>query len=99
MVTLYTEARAMGIEYRTDCTIEPTMAESKAWKMAYNLRERSPKNYKELEKVDLPWAQRVKAADPTALYQVEVLERENERVKDWRYTGLATVTRTKGLAA
>ena len=32
--------------------------------------------------MDLPRAQRVKAADPTALlYRVEVLERENERVK------------------
>ena len=59
------------MEYRTDCTIEPTVAESKAWKMAYNLREWSPKNYKELEKVDFPRAQRVKAADFTALYQVE----------------------------
>ena len=37
--------------------------------------------FKELEKVDLPRAQRVKAADPTALYKVEVLERENEQVK------------------
>jgi len=32
----------------------------------YSLQERSPKNYKEFEKVDLPRAQRVKAADPTA---------------------------------
>ena len=31
--------------------------------------------------MDLPRAQRVKAADPTALYKVEVLERENEQVK------------------
>ena len=49
--------------------------------MAYNLQEWRLKNYKELEKVDLPWAQRVKAADRTALYQVKVLERENEQVK------------------
>ena len=31
--------------------------------------------------VDLPRAQRVKAADPNVLYRVEVLERDNERVK------------------
>ena len=54
---------------------------TKPQKMAYNLREQSLKNYKELEKVDLPRVQRVKAADPTALYQVEVLQRENKRVK------------------
>ena len=80
MVTLY-KAGAVGMEYRIHYTIEPTTAESKARKMAYNLREQSPKNNKELEKVDLPQAQRVKAADATALYQVEVLERENEWVK------------------
>jgi len=33
--------------------------------MAYNLQEQTTKNCKELEKVDLPQAQRVKAADPT----------------------------------
>ena len=49
--------------------------------MAYNFRERSPKNYKEHATVDLPRAQRTKAADPNALYRVEVLERDNERVK------------------
>jgi len=72
MVALY-KARAVGMEYpiHTNCTTEPTTAESKAQKIAYNLQERSPKNYKELEKVDLPRAQRVKAADPSALYQVE----------------------------
>ena len=51
--------------------------------MAYNLQEWPSKNYKELEKVDLPRAQKMKVADPTALYlyRVEVLEREIERVK------------------
>ena len=49
--------------------------------MVYNFRERSPKNYKELATVALPRAQRTKAADPDALYRVEVLERDDERVK------------------
>ena len=44
-------------------------------------QERSPKSYKKLATVDLPRAQRVKAADPNVLYRVEVLERDNERVK------------------
>lgn len=44
-------------------------------------QERSPKSYKKLATVDLPPAQRVKAADPNVLYRVEVLERDNERVK------------------
>ena len=49
--------------------------------MAYNFRERSPKNYKELGMVALPRAQRTKTADPNTLYRVEVLERDDERVK------------------
>ena len=50
--------------------------------MAYNFREQSPKNYKKLAMVALPQAQRTKAAaDPDALYRVEVLERDDECVK------------------
>ena len=52
--------------------------------MAYNLQEKSSKKYKELEIVDLPQAEIVKAADFTALYWVEVLEREYKWVKAHR---------------
>ena len=60
--------------------------------MAYNFRERSPKNYKELAAVALLRAQRTKAADPVALYRVEILERDNKRVKVHCYVNLNTVS-------
>ena len=63
--------------------------------MAYNFRERSPKNYKKLATVALPRAQRTKAADPDALYRVEVLERDDERVKV-HWIGYTAMTKTSG---
>ena len=79
MVVLY-KARAVGMEYHTDCTIEPTVAESKAPKNGLQPLRAKPEELQGAGKVDLPRAQRVKAADPT-VYQVEVLEKENKRVK------------------
>ena len=49
--------------------------------MAYNLRDQGAKNYKQLEEVSLTQAQRVKAADPNALYRIKVLERRDDHVK------------------
>ena len=46
--------------------------EDKTKTMAYNLREQSAKNYKQLEEVNLPRVQRAKAADPNALYHVKI---------------------------
>ena len=55
--------------------------------MAYNLQDQGAKNYKQLEEVSLPRAQRVKAADPNALYRIKVLERSpGEGALDRLYT-------------
>ena len=57
--------------------------------MAYNLRSQATKNYKDTSTPRLPRAERIQH-DPDRLYAVEVLEKDEKRVKV-HYVGYSTV--------
>ena len=57
--------------------------------MAYNLRTQATKNYKDTCTLRMPRAERVEH-DPDKLYAVEVLEKDENRVKI-HYVGYSTV--------